>query len=425
MSRRLGCFQRKSTAGRYVALPVLMVALTFSGLALPAEARKTTKQKRVRQRTESMRSPVRKPVVETFSLRSVDPQYPLDQEGRRLAQELSNLWTRDADRLVSVVQAAQLETIEPAPLTLLLAIAHAETNGRILLVSEAGAVGLAQATPIAYLTEGLEGKLFMTRNYVEGARAYIMKKPLHDADMIATLLMENPSLEGKERARALLDAAYKYRREGVAELEVLAPYAPAEFLANIEVDDRNNLRILDELSDLLERESDLAELTKFRDEARACYRSMRDFQQAVWKIYQQEIVAERDAVLRKTFKMEPSLVIQTLAYEASETLARELDDRFSPRQMARFLNDHVLTKFDEAYELGVAEEAIERTTAGLYNGGGHNIKRMIAGLIADLPETRNYMRKVPATRRQLDATRSSTLDASGSETTQAALTSFQ
>jgi len=152
---------------------------------------------------------------------------------------------------------------------------------------------------------------------------------------------------------------------------------------------------------------------------------MRDFQKAVWKIYQEELVAERDAVLRRTFKMEPALVIQTLAYEASETLARELDDRFSPRKMARFLNDHVLTKFDEAYELGVAEEAIERTTAGLYNGGGHNIKRMIAGLIADLPETRNYMRKVPATRRKLDATISSTVDAGGGQTSMAVLSRVQ
>jgi len=397
----------------------------FAGLALPAEAKKTTRTKRSRQRTATRRAPERKPVVETFSLRAVDPEYPLDQDGRRLAQELANLWTRDADRLVSVVQAAQSDTVEPAPLTLLLAIAHAETNGRILLVSEAGAVGLAQATPIAYLTEGLEGNLFITRNYVVGARAYIMKKPLHDADMIATILLEDPSVQGRIRARELLDAAYKYRQEGVAELEVLIPYAGSSFRSELESDDRENLRVLDELSALLENGSDVAELTRFRDEARACYRAMRDLQKTVWKVYQQEIVAERDEVLRRTFSMEPSVVIQTMAYEASETLARELDERFSPRKMARFLNDHLLTKFDEAYELGVAEDAIERMTAGLYNGGGHNIKRMIAGLIADLPETVNYMRKVPATRRQLDATRSSMFEGSGGETSLAALSRFQ
>ena len=42
-------------------------------------------------------------------------------------------------------------------------------------------------------------------------------------------------------------------------------------------------------------------------------------------------------------------------------------------------------------------------TAALYNGGSHNVKRMLAGLIASLPETERYMRKVPATRRRLDS----------------------
>ena len=42
-------------------------------------------------------------------------------------------------------------------------------------------------------------------------------------------------------------------------------------------------------------------------------------------------------------------------------------------------------------------------TAALYNGGSHNVKRMLAGLIRTLPETEKYMRKVPATRRRLDS----------------------
>ena len=42
-------------------------------------------------------------------------------------------------------------------------------------------------------------------------------------------------------------------------------------------------------------------------------------------------------------------------------------------------------------------------TAALYNGGAHNVKRMLAGLIASLPETERYMRNVPATRRRLDS----------------------
>lgn len=42
-------------------------------------------------------------------------------------------------------------------------------------------------------------------------------------------------------------------------------------------------------------------------------------------------------------------------------------------------------------------------TAALYNGGALNVKRMLAGLMASLPETEKYMEKVPATRRDLDA----------------------
>jgi hypothetical protein len=41
-------------------------------------------------------------------------------------------------------------------------------------------------------------------------------------------------------------------------------------------------------------------------------------------------------------------------------------------------------------------------TAALYNGGSHNVKRMLAGLIVSLPETQRYMKKVPATARRLE-----------------------
>ena len=64
-----------------------------------------------------------------------------------LAGELSKMWTSNSGQLVSVVDdAARNAPVSPS-VTLLLAIAHAETNGKILDVSEAGAVGLAQATP--------------------------------------------------------------------------------------------------------------------------------------------------------------------------------------------------------------------------------------------------------------------------------------
>ncbi|MCU1245651.1 MAG: hypothetical protein JWN02_1561, partial [Acidobacteria bacterium] len=49
-----------------------------------------------------------------------------------------------------------------------------------------------------------------------------------------------------------------------------------------------------------------------------------------------------------------------------------------------------------------SDDKIEEMTAALYNGGSHNVKRMLAGLIASLPETQRYMKKVPATRRRLD-----------------------
>ena len=94
---------------------------------------------------------------------------------------------------------------------------------------------------------------------------------------------------------------------------------------------------------------------------------------------------------------------EELVYEASEYLARKLDDRFSATHMASFLVQHLETKRLEAQKLARASRNVERMTAALYNGGSHNVKRMLAGLIASLPETDRYMRKVPATRRRLDA----------------------
>ena len=64
-----------------------------------------------------------------------------------LARELSTMWTRNPDELVHVIDDASRAAPVSPSVTLLLAIAHAETNGKILDVSEAGAVGLAQATP--------------------------------------------------------------------------------------------------------------------------------------------------------------------------------------------------------------------------------------------------------------------------------------
>src|SRR5438128_6175703 len=108
-----------------------------------------------------------------------------------LARELSTMWTRNPNELVRVVDGASRAAPVSPSVTLLLAIAHAETNGKILDVSEAGAVGLAQATPIACRQEQIEGKMFVTADYTIGARAYILKKPLGDADRIATLVLDH------------------------------------------------------------------------------------------------------------------------------------------------------------------------------------------------------------------------------------------
>jgi hypothetical protein len=139
-----------------------------------------------------------------------------------LARELSTMWTRNPDELVRVIDDASRAAPTSPSVTLLLAIAHAETNGKILDVSEAGAVGLAQATPIACRQEQIEGKMFVTADYTLGARAYILKKPLGDADRIATLVLDHyGDKKTLKKARRLLTAARSLRREGVDELDLL------------------------------------------------------------------------------------------------------------------------------------------------------------------------------------------------------------
>src|SRR5215210_3571933 len=107
-------------------------------------------------------------------------------------------------------------------------------------------------------------------------------------------------------------------------------------------------------------------------------------------------------MLEQHFGMDHKTVKRTMAYEASEYLGEHLDDRFSAKSMARFLVCHLDRKGNEARKLAKSEKDVERMTAALYNGGSHNVKRMLAGLIRTLPETEKYMKKVPATRRRLD-----------------------
>jgi hypothetical protein len=318
-----------------------------------------------------------------------------------LAREMGQMWTRNPEELVVVSDDAARSTPSAPSVTLLLAIAHAETNGKILDVSEAGAVGLAQATPVAYLQENLGGKLFVTKDYVVGARAYIMKKPLGDADTIATMIVNDDHRSTREDAKKLLRSAKELRREGIDELDLLASYGPKGYSAEIRRRDKRNREVLEKPGHLIDKGS-RADLRAFRNEVRKEYRWLKQVQVSSWARYQRDLVTKRDRMLRQHFKMNDRVVKKTMAYEASEYLGEHLDDRFSAKSMARFLVRHLDRKTEEARKLARSEDDVERMTAALYNGGSHNVKRMLAGLIRTLPETERYMYKVPATRRRLE-----------------------
>lgn len=325
----------------------------------------------------------------------------IDLRLKAFAGELSTMWTRNPEELVAVIDEASRNASASPSVTLLLAIAHAETNGKILDVSEAGAVGLAQATPVAVRQEKLPGRMFVTADYLIGARAYIMKKPLGDADTIATIIVEKDDVKSRKRAKRLLKAAMDLRREGMDELDLLAPYASKRYFAAIREADTHNQQTLRRLQRLLDHGS-RKQLRTFRDTARKEYRELKRKQADAWKRYQMELIAKRDAMLESHFEAPAEVVKLTRPYEAAEYLAAELDVRFSAKSMAAFLVRHLDRKALEARRLATRRGDIEEMTAALYNGGSHNVKRMLAGLIRTLPETQRYMKKVPATRRRLD-----------------------
>lgn len=322
---------------------------------------------------------------------------------KALAGELAKMWTRNPEELVTVIDDASRSATESPSVTLLLAIAHAETNGKILDVSEAGAVGLAQATPVACRQEKLDRKLFVTSDYLIGSRAYIMKKPLGDADTIATLIVDKDTPARRARAKKLLEAAFDLRLEGVDELDLLRPYASDRYFKGINDAKVHNLNTLKELRPLLDHGSQ-AQLRAYRDRVRREYRELKKTQLESWRRYQTELAKKRDSLLEDHFG-QPARVVKTeMAYEAGEYLGEKLDIRFSAKEMADFLVRHLERKSIEAKKLAGEDADVEAMTAALYNGGSHNVKRMLAGLISTLPETQQYMRKVPATRRRLDAT---------------------
>ena len=329
-----------------------------------------------------------------------DPCYPLDFSGRELARALDELKTRDARQLVWVMQNASPEALGES-LTLHLAIAHAETRGHVLAISASGAAGLAQATPIAILSEGLDGPLFVNDEYVRGAEAYFLKKPLGDADKIASYLLKRGAR--RDRAIEMLASAWELRREGFDELDHLEAYGGDQFADRREILELENEEVLRRLGTLIESRSSSSRIRAFRDQTRRRYRALRNTQRHSWAKYRDVLELRRDAILIEAYGVDAEQVLEIAPYEAGEILASKLDVRFSPTSMALFLPAHLDTKRDQARTLGIEEEDVERVAIGLYNGGLPNMKRMMSGLIGRLPETDRYMRRVPYTRDQLDA----------------------
>ena len=314
----------------------------------------------------------------------------------RLSAVLASWKTRHPDQLVGVIaDLAERETLPHSP-AFLLSIAYAETRGKILAVSPAGAVGLAQATPAAYLSEGFEGKVFMTDSYLVGSRAYIMKKPLGDALTIAEPLLRRNNAVERAHAKKLLAKAKALRTEGMDELEALRPVANDTFHARIAEMDKHNVATLNELERIVDRGAPRASLKRFHTRVQKDYRYYQNLQTNGWSEYERSLSARRDQLLRNKFGQEPERIFLTRQYEAGEYLGTALDARFSPSKMAEFLSVHLATKQRQAIELGLPEENIEAWTAALYNGGAVNIRRMQAGLIGKLTETEKYMQTVPA-----------------------------
>lgn len=325
-----------------------------------------------------------------------------EDERARLANEMSRWVTRNPHQLVDVI--ADLAEKQPLPLppTFLLSIAWSETRGKILAISPAGAAGLAQATPSAYLSEGLDGKIFVTNDYLTGTRAFIMKKPLGDALTIAAPLLKKNTPAARARAEKLLADALVLRQEGMEELEALRPVANETFFRRIAEGDAHNLATLQELEKLIERGAPPAEMKRFHTRVQRDYTYLRNLQRTGWAKYGQTLTARRDTLLRKQFGENPATVIRNRPYEAGEYLGEALDARFSPTRMAEFLAAHLTTKQQQARDLGIADENLAAWTAALYNGGAVNVKRMQSGLIGALRETEKYMKAVPARTAQLE-----------------------
>jgi hypothetical protein len=319
-----------------------------------------------------------------------------------LAAELDSWVTRHPRQLVETIADLAARQPLPVPPTFLLSIAWSETRGKILAVSPAGAAGLAQATPSAYLSEGFDGKLYVTADYLMGTRAYIMKKPLGDALAISESLLKKNTPATRKRAKQLTARAIELRREGIDELEALRPVANKTFFKRIAEGEAHNLATLKELDKIIDRGAPRAALQRFDKRVQRDYTYLRNMQRTRWERYAADLEKQRDVLLKKKFGQKPSTVILTKPYEAGEYLGKTLDARFSPTHMAEFLARHLETKQQQARDIGVHDDDLPAWTAALYNGGAVNIKRMKAGLIGSLRETQKYMKAVPARQERLD-----------------------
>lgn len=325
-----------------------------------------------------------------------------DAQRASLAAELNRWVTRHPRMLVDTI--AELAETQPLPLppTYLLSIAWAETRGKVLAVSPAGAAGLAQATPAAYLLEGFDGKLYVTNQYLIGTRAYIMKKPLGDVMTINDLLLKRNTPANRTRAKELLAHAVELRQEGMDELEALRPVANDVFFEKIAAADAHNRRTLEELDRIIARGAPRAQLVSFDKRVSREYRDLMTLQRVSWERYGKQLESRRDALLRAKYGKDPVKVIQSNPYEAGEYLGETLDARFSPTKMATFLAAHLSTKQKQALELGAPADKLDEWTAALYNGGAVNLRRMEVGLIGTLRETQKYMKLVPSRSEQLE-----------------------
>lgn len=254
----------------------------------------------------------------------------------RLAAEMSRWMTRHPRQLVEVI--ADLAEKQPLPLppTFLLSIAWSETRGKILAVSPAGAAGLAQATPAAYLSEGLEGKVFVTNGYLMGTRAFIMKKPLGDALTIAEPLLKKNTPASRQRARKLVREAIRLRQEGMDELEALRPVANETFFRRIAEGDAHNLATLRELDRLIERGAPRQEMKRFDARVQRDYTYLRNLQRAGWTRYERALTERRDALLRARFGQSPATVIRTRLTRPASTWARRSTPASRPRRWRSF-----------------------------------------------------------------------------------------